>query len=371
MKRNVLFAGIFAWAMIAALLLGVMILVLVGVIEMPSFVSTSKTELLREDSFSIDELMNLSIQGRSEDIRVTLVSGDRITVRQYGNPDVDQAFTDERKPTVGGFALTVAVPSRVRFLLFHWWSENYLEIELPSQYDKALELSSSSGDVHLPGWDSGDALTLSSTSGEVVLGACSANSLSVSSVSGGIRMENASVTGHVNIETTSGGVHAADIQAQSAHVKSVSGGINLGRVTLDGQAELRVTSGDIRAEALYCRDYDVSSISGRISFAAALQGGGRLHTTSGGIAAEGVSVTGPVTVSSTSGGVRLSLAPGQQCELALSSTTGGFHGNVPLSYGGNRRSATCIIGDGGPLVSVSTVSGGITVDAFEPPPSSE
>ena len=370
MKRTLLFFGVLAWGLTAILLLGVIVSSLTGwfSIPYPNFHfpdihwGASNMELLREESFSVAELTGLTVRGRSEDIRVSLTDGDRVTIRQYGNAGADLPFIDESEGKEGGYALTITVPWRIRILSFVFWYDNYMEIELPERYARDLELSSTSGSVSFPAGYTGRALSLSSTSGNVTLGVSHVDSMSMSAVSGDIRLENADVAGDVKIETTSGGIHAADIRAQNAHLRSVSGAIQFATMTLENRAELKTTSGGIRAGALYCRDFDAQSLSGQISFDTALSGGGQLRTTSGGITASSVALIGAFEVHSTSGGVRLTLAPGQNCQLRLSSVSGGLRGNVPLSYDKNGKTATGIVGDGGPLLSASSTSGGVTVN---------
>jgi len=316
MKNKLLRVSFVIWGLLLALLLGVLILSLTGVLHMPFLSWSSSAELIREDTFDLRDLTGLTVQGRSEDIRVTLVPGDALTVRQYGNPNKDAAFTDSR----AAGSLTLKVPNRNWFDWFNW-GEKYLEIELPASYAGNLELSTISGGVHCPDGFQLRALTLATTSGGIELGACSVDSLTLSTVSGGIRLDTATVTGDANLSVTSGGV---------------------------------------RLGSLSCRSFDIGTVSGHISVETALSGAGRLHTTSGGISAAGVAVNGTVTVSTVSGGVKLSLAPGVNCDLKLSSVSGGLHGNVPLDRNGHKASGT--IGTGGPLLSVSTTSGGITMN---------
>ncbi|MCL2747693.1 MAG: DUF4097 domain-containing protein [Oscillospiraceae bacterium] len=338
MRRKLVLAGIVTWGLIAALLVGIFVLMLTGVVSVPSFVAPDKIDLLREESFPLDGLVDLNIRCRTEDIRVTLSDGDIITVRQYGSADADLLFTSERT----GSALTISIPARSLSFscLFRFWSNAYLEVALPSSYAQRLELTAVSGSVNLPGFV-GSAITLSSVSGDIQVG-------------------NVAVTGDATLKNTSGDIRAADIQAQNASLKTVSGDIRCGTLTLEGQAELGTTSGDIRADALHSQTYDVHSISGDISLQSALAGGGRLHTVSGNINAAGVVVTNPITAGSTSGDIRLALAYGQHCEFKMKSTSGDLRSNAPISR--NRKEANGTVGDGGPDISASTVSGDITVD---------
>ena len=364
MKSKLLRAAIVFWGVLLALLLGLLILSLTGVIHMSSFANTRfvPAELIREDTFDLRELSGLTIRGRAEGIHVNLVSGDMMAVRQYGNPRKDASFTDERTAASGGPALTLKIPNKSWFNWFNW-GEKRLEIDLPASYAGDLKLSTVSGAVNCPGGFEVRTLALSSTSGRITLGASTADHLTLDTVSGGISMENVTVVGDVELDTTSGAIRAGDIRANNVKLDSVSGSIHAGTVALEGRAVIGTTSGSVRIGALSCRDYDIGSVSGRLSVETVLSGCGRLHTTSGGISAAGVALTGALTASTVSGSVTLSLAPGQNCDLQLSSTSGGLHGNVPLNYSGSRKhSATATVGAGGPLLSVSTTSGGITVN---------
>jgi len=346
MKNKFLLSGIILWSLVFLVLAGFLTVFLAGDADMsfPNMPwSSSNAILLRDDVFPLNDLVNLKVQGRAEDIIVRLSSDDTIRVRQYGDERRSVVFEDRRTDADGGTALTLSVPGKKGFTLFNWGSGHRLEIDLPSQYAHDLDLVSVSGEIDLPEGFEGRALTLSSTSGGLVLGM--------------------SVVESATLSTTSGDIRTKGIQAENATLKSVSGCISAGTLTIENQVDLNASSGDIHVNTLLCQMFDIKTISGQIGIITSLSGGGVLRSTSGDILASGVEVNRAVSVDTVSGDVILSLVSGQNCDLKLSSISGDFHGDVPLSYANSHKSeATGTLGSGGHLVTVSTTSGEVFVN---------
>ncbi|MDR3206976.1 MAG: DUF4097 domain-containing protein [Oscillospiraceae bacterium] len=355
MKNRVILLGAIVWGLLGLLLLGVLVYFLVRPAGVNDFwegigVSNNWTEasLIREAQYSAAGLEAFGANAIAENVVVRLVPGDTIAVRQYGNPDRQEAFEADE----GGGRLTISLRDSRK-----WWQNIFsfgtwnsrLEIDLPAGYGGDVALSSASGEILLPE-------DVKPVWGQVEL----------RTVSGEIRAEAGLDGRRFTVSTTSGGLRLGPVTAESGFTAhSVSGSLRLTAVNTQGTASLRTTSGSIQAETLSCLEYDVHSISGGVSFTAGLSGQGNLKTTSGSIRVTGAALTGGVSVHSTSGSVQFGLTAGQGCELRMSSVSGSLRCEQPLlSDGGESRGNETAgrVGDGGPPLTISTTSGSIRVE---------
>lgn len=366
MRNKLSVASFLIWGLIALLLLGVLVSGLTGRLHINSIIGSrysAEMDLLREGRFPAGDVTNLDISCAYEDIRVKLVEGDTVTVRQYGDSSRDLPFEDGKKAVDGGYQLKIEVPHKTLDFSFGLFRGPYLEVELPSGYGNNLSLSAVSGNVDFPEGYSGKALSISNSSGDVTLGAGSPDSLTISTVSGNINLGDAVVAGDTKISSMSGDIRAADISARNANLKSTSGNVGFGELTAGIRADISTMSGDMRGGALKGAEFDCGSVSGNMTLDKALSGGGRLHTSSGNVAANGVIIDGALAVNTVSGNVRLSLGPSQGCDLKFSTVSGNLRSSAPLLYTDkNGKNATAAIGGGGPPLTISTTSGDATLD---------
>ena len=159
--------------------------------------------------------------------------------------------------------------------------------------------------------------------------------------SGGIRVSG--VSGPVECRTNSGGIELHDIVGDATATAN-SGGIRMLRVS--GAATAHANSGGVEA-------YD---IGGAID----------AHTSSGGIRLSQVHAAS-IRVQAASGGVRVTLAPGQGYDVSIETASGRIATPEMVVRGGlsshlARHSAEGRIGGGGPEVRIRSSSGNVRVD---------
>jgi hypothetical protein len=198
----------------------------------------------------------------------------------------------------------------------------------------------------------------------------------------------------VQARSGSGDLEVADV-AGPVEVSTGSGDITLGRITdnvtartgsgdieLEGAASARTStgSGNVIAQAVR-GDIDARSGSGDIIVSQAAKGSVEVSTGSGNIELTGA--TGPLhvrassgdirlegvptsdwDVSASSGSVRLRLPEKAGVDLDLRSNSGRIESSVPITTRGSqsRRELRGQVRGGGPLVHVTTSSGGIIVE---------
>ena len=158
------------------------------------------------------------------------------------------------------------------------------------------------------------------------------------SVSGNLSA--AAANGVQRLETTSGNItlESAALKAGST-INSVSGDIRVGQMT--GAPYIGTTSGSITVERM--------------------EGYGEYTTTSGGIDLTYLAVKGDISVSSTSGTVRLGLPGGLGMDFDARSNSGSIHTPFDGELTVRKRSKSGSVSGGGVSVQIVTTSGDITV----------
>jgi hypothetical protein len=194
--------------------------------------------------------------------------------------------------------------------------------------------------------------------------------------SGSGDLEVADVAGPVEISTGSGDITlgrirddvtartgSGDIELQgAASARTSTGSGNVIAQAVRGDIDARSGSGDIIVGQAGKGSVEVSTGSGNIELTGAT---GPLHVraSSGDIRLEGVP-TSDWDVSASSGSVRLRLTEKAGVDLDLRSSSGRIETSVPITTRGSqsRRELRGQVRGGGPLVHVSTSSGGIIVE---------
>jgi hypothetical protein len=173
--------------------------------------------------------------------------------------------------------------------------------------------------------------------------------------SGGIRIGR--VAGVVEAATGSGGIEVDGAASLSAH----SGSGSIRAAGIGGTATARAGSGGIRLAHVGKGDVDVSSSSGTV-VVTGVDGSARVSASSGGIDVEG-RPSGPWAVHSSSGTVTLRLPGDAAFDIDAHVSSGQIDSAHPVTMSGRieRRRLQGKVRGGGPLVEVSSASGGIRI----------
>ncbi len=263
---------------------------------------------------AVDERKSIELEGIdlisvgfvSGKTRVVEAAGSTLEARVHGmiaigNPDAVPHLVVQR----AGSTVTVSFERPQPLSLGISWNNLELEVGVPRGYAKGLAVKTVSADLQVADHVY-TGLDLSTTSGDVTVGAVSAP--------------------NVSLRTTSGDLRATRLAAQRTEISSVSGDVRVGSMT--GDATLRTTSG-----------------SASLAFAAA---------------------PGRIDAESTSGQVTIQLPADAQFELDARSTSGRVTCVFPIAIkenrsGGGSHVLSGTVGSGGSAVTVSTVSGDISI----------
>lgn len=411
MKKPVFLIGAIVWAVISIIALTALVIGLSGKSlsnSMPAWLKfdsfsgifSANTPLVKEESFSLAEIGELDISTQYQSIRITLNSGNELTVRQY---DLESArlFSSE----TSGNKLNINIPSR--YLASISMANPRLEIDLPRGYAKALKLASSSGSINLDGYielgstsissSSGTVrlnsglkcgdLSISTSSGSIHLGNTEASSININSSSGTLRLDELRADEGLILKSNSGSIHLGSTQASSINIRSASGSLHLDKLQAAADILLKSTSGSISSEDitaksftadsnsgtlrlgnigvtdqvnistssasqnlghLQCETFTISSNSGSLRYDG-ISGTGNIDSSSGSISCNALDVRGDVSIKSTSGTQRITLAPEQNFEINISVSSGSIRASsLSLYYSdSNGKKAFGTVGNGG------------------------
>jgi hypothetical protein len=257
-------------------------------------------------SVPLDGVRRIEVDVVSSDVTVSESSDGALHAHLFGTANLSRGAT-EPELLVSKQGGTASVRVEHRNLNLAWGRTDLkLEVAIPKGYRGDLLVHGVSSDVGLPPWRTFGALEITTVSGDVDLGAFTADSF--------------------RNRTVSGDLAAPAASARTADLGSTSGRINVGGLT--GDLSARTVSGDLRL--------DWKAFSGSID------------------------------VSSTSGSVTLGIPAGSGFALDAGSTSGRITSDHPVtvrgsSTGPGRHNLVGEVGKGGGSVRVRTISGEIRI----------
>lgn len=128
-----------------------------------------------------------------------------------------------------------------------------------------LTVSTSSGDILLENVHA-DAIRTTATSGSITLSGCEAQQdISVQTSSGDIHVTDTKAAGSLHTGATSGQVELTDVTAMSMTGKSSSGDLQLYNVVIHGHLSLEATSGSISLDSSDAQSLVIQTSSGDVS----------------------------------------------------------------------------------------------------------
>ncbi|MDE7352863.1 MAG: DUF4097 domain-containing protein [Acetatifactor sp.] len=324
--------------------------------------------------------LNINYSMNSNDVIFREGAEGTITIREYMNftPNANQISTINQK----NGELTVTGKNRNRFYFFSLPGQlGYTEIFLPPNLAVSLKVrtvsgdifsdiafpqcahfnvSSTSGDIYFPS-AAADDLQASSTSGDVHIQEAAGNRIQLSTTSGDLQMENADAD-QIQVSTTSGDISCGQLSGQIS-MSSTSGGIRI----LDGAGSTKVNSvsGDITLSNI-SGDFQLNTTSGEISLVEG-SGCGRANSISGDVCIFLKELTGNLDISTTSGGISLTLPEDASFYLDFDSTSGECNTffDDDLSFNKRGTQAEGQYGSNGSTrLKISTVSGDLRISKY-------
>ncbi|MCM1181956.1 MAG: DUF4097 family beta strand repeat-containing protein [Roseburia sp.] len=376
--------------------------------EFPTGVTYADMRLVLDEEVSLDGIERIDIRYdmNSNDVIFREGEGNTLRVREYANYEAKE--NEVSTVAVRGDTLEVVGKRRsahtVRVFGFGYGSGyGYTEIWLPSAYQNALTVKTTSGDIQADMELALDGeLSLASTSGDMTVQTVSASALTLTASSGSITGDRlcaadgagaitigttsgdvgaGQLAGDTSIETTSGNVNVETIVGTFAGLAS-SGDITVGSVDGDAEAsassgcikinggggarEISTSSGDILLEGV-ADAFDVRTTSGDAVIRAE-KGAGYIETTSGNVRLTLPELTGKLEIQTTSGEVGVSLSENAVMEFEAKTASGGIDTffDDSLSFSKRGDSAKGSVGSGAQryAVVIGTSSGDVRITKY-------
>jgi DUF4097 and DUF4098 domain-containing protein YvlB len=301
----------------------------------PTFALDSQGHFDR--TLTVTGAVDLDVQTGSGDITVRTGDSTKVEIHAKihgsGWGDVEQRIHEiENNPPIEQSGNTI----RVGHIENRDWKRNIsisYELIVPTQ--TKLRSESGSGDQRADGI-SGPA-DMNSGSG----------ALHVKNVGGEVRVRTGS--GDIELDTVHGNVHAS---AGSGTIRAIA---------IGGGLTASSGSGNVRLEQTAAGDVEISTGSGDVEMKG-VRGGAKVTTGSGSINAQG-DPTGDWRLHSGSGSVSVDFPPQAAFNLIARTSSGNIETSHEISVQGkiSPRELQGKVGAGGPLVELSTSSGGIQI----------
>lgn len=367
-KNNFAFIGMISWTVVLIFLLSILVY---GFSTSGSpFYATATSEeatnsavdLIKEESFSIDDLTSISFNTKFENLMVQITDVDEIVVRQYGTLGIDEEFSS----STNSGKLKVTLPGRdniENFFNFSFDDSPRLEVHIPEGYNNDVSLETSSGNLIVLGEAVWNDVSTTSTSGNIDMNTIDSKAYTARCSSGGININSVNCKENVEIKATSGDIYIDEINASNIDIQTSSGTIDGQNLFAKTDVNLSSSSGTIDFENIVCEKFDVKTTSGGFS-TSELTGSGDIVSSSGSLNIYDFSILGDTNISATSGSINISALSSQNYKLDLETTSGSIDCSTSLKYENDRKNkATGTVGNGSiGTLSISASSGSINID---------
>ncbi len=298
----------------------------------------STYDIDHEEIFELGKIRKIDIEANSDNINFYKSDSDDIKVHLYGK--IQTNYKPELIVTKKTNSVIIETKkSDVKSISIKKGELN-LDVYLPKNYDKELNISNISGDINIDNY--------------------SLYKLIVSSVSGSVRIKNINAE-EVNVNTTSGNLDLNNINCgEYFESYSVSGKCEIDKLQ-SKEVECYSTSGRVSINNLNTNELDITSVSGEIKAHGSIKSID-INTTSGDVDIKTDEIAGDIDIETVSGTLKLKLP--EDCDVNFVSET--ISGTLDAQYKFsnikiNRNKSRGTKGTGKYDVDVSTVSGDITI----------
>ena len=347
----------------------------------------SNMTVQKEESMSLDECANIKIDFASEEIKLTTIDDDDLKIIQESSKQLND--NEKFIITKSGDTITVQrsntnIISGFHFFQFQNRGVQRIQVLVPKKYTKALNITSTSGDINITSplslsnidcnASSGkitcsdnmqieDKALFKLTSGDIELKGVSAKESSFETSSGKITCsDNIQIQDKVLFKSTSGDIKLKGVSAKESSFKASSGKISLDGTITSEKSEIKTSSGDVGINELNS-DYDIGTSSGQIRINSLLLGSGNIESSSGNINIAYKDIRDYSNLKSSSGEVHASIDKGLSFEFEGRCTSGEIDSNFDLSYKNKKgNEANGNVGEGPyKKITINTSSGDISV----------
>lgn len=267
---------------ICLILIIFLVSILVWGIRMKDFNFSKSYEVVKEETYSVDEIKEIEVLSRSADIVVYKTTDNNIKVVQKSSSKNTKRLFESSSSN--GILKIDGRESTKNFCIGFCFWDVVLEIYIPSIYENDIKIETASGDITIElenlsklkaNTASGDIelkrsliaeeVDLKSISGDIETVIIQASNISIESTSGDI--ESTRLEENIYLKTISGKIECDNIKGE-ATISTVSGDIDIDYFNIIGNSKITSTSGDI--EISLSNDSSVrmsgNSVSGDIRF---------------------------------------------------------------------------------------------------------
>lgn len=214
-----------------------------------------------ENYILIDDVNTIDIQWAAGMVYIQSWSGGDVMVQEFAQ----SALTERTRMETGLEDGVLTVRYRSGIGLGNVKGQKWLTVLIPEGMMGEIGVATASAAVQMKGLEV-DTLRASTTSGDISVYECYAQTSDFSSTSGIVNLYNLE-SDQVEASTISGDIYGNDLWSNSAVVSSTSGDINLTTLDAMGSIEVRTVSGDIQvwADGSTLQKISAGSTSGDIS----------------------------------------------------------------------------------------------------------
>lgn len=348
MNKKLKIVTLILWIIVAVLLLSILVSKISSGSRIGFNINLNGKEfsniaIQKEESISLDSCSNINIDFSSEEIKVITVDDDDLKIIQESS----KTLNDDEKFTITKTGDTITVQKNNIKKIINLFSNNgvqRIQVLLPTKYKRALNVTTSSGDINIASPLALSDINCSASSGEI-------------SASNTLQIDNKAI-----FKLSSGDIKINGLSATDSSFNSSSGEIILDGTILSKKSEIKITSGDIKINELNS-DYDIQASSGEIKVKSLLSGSGTIDSTSGDIDVTYKGISDYSNIKCSSGSVHANVDKSISFEFEGKCSSGDINSNFDLNYKNKKKNeaSTKIGTDPYKKLDINTTSGDINI----------
>jgi DUF4097 and DUF4098 domain-containing protein YvlB len=297
-------------------------------------------ELVNSHEIGLNNITDVTISYSSEKVSVFMGTTDNLIIKEYMSENKNEYFARINK---SGNIVTIE-NGRWPFRPFFNSFNRRLEVYLPISFDGSIKIKVSSGEIESSADIFCSKINIESSSGSISVKSITADTVGIKSSSGSINIGN--IKGYISTESSSGRIEINQASGILS-AKNKSGSIVFNKI--EGNVSAEASSGSI----------DLKLVLGSVN----------AETTSGSIRCTIGEPTGNISLTASSGGVRLNLPRSSNFNFSSKTSSGSL--STPFSDKlfspvNDKKSIQGVIGgnvsENIPSINIKTSSGSIKID---------
>lgn len=220
-------------SIIAVSLVGLLVVMLTRTSIFSFSVGTTKSKLVRQEEYQIENLHKIKIKAISSDVEIKNSNDNKIIVKYYGEKENEVLFNSD------GSVLSLEEKAKNRFCFGFCNLSKKIVLYVPKDLEIDMDYSTISGDVTFEEEYSNANLKLKTTSGDADIS--KVKNLEFNTVSGDLDLD---YSNNTVIKTTSGDVSANEINSY-LKLDTTSGDVRINKLAIERESFINTISGDV------------------------------------------------------------------------------------------------------------------------------